>query len=680
MMSSRSFSRPSGLGLGGGGGGARAVGARSARVVCVATPSKPPASTAPRRSKVEEIKENSDFLRHPLMEELKSTEPFINEPAMQLMKFHGSYMQDHREKRAFGQGKFYQFMMRTRQPAGKVSNQLYLTMDDLANEYGNGTLRLTTRQTYQLHGVLKQDLKTVFSTVIKNMGSTLGACGDVNRNVCGPPAPYTNRPEYAHCEKLCHDLADLLAPQAGSYYDVWLDGEKFMSLERENPEVTKARADNSHGTNYVGSPEPIYGSLFLPRKFKIACTVPGDNSVDIFTNDIAIVCMHDDAGEVYGYNIYVGGGMGRSHRNNATFPRVATALGFVPKEDIFYAVKAIVCTQRDYGRRDDRKQARLKYLINDWGIDKFRAVTEQYYGKKFKTMEEEPAWEWLDYLGWGEQEPNGLLYWGINVENGRLRGGLKKALRQVIEDFNLTVRLTANQSIILCDIQPKDKAAIEAVLSDLGGYREEDVDPIVSGSMACPAMPLCGLAIGEAERGLPDVNLRLRAMLNKVGAGDAAPIVRMTGCPNGCARPYMAEIGFVCDGPNTYQIWLGGNREQTRLAEVYAERVKISELEASLEPLFFVYQSKRLGPEEGFGDFCNRLGFPVLQAYAKAYTESPIAEAAAEAAPAAAVSGKLPRVMVDADAFAALKELASRRGVTLTQAASDAIVAASKQK
>lgn len=624
---------------------------------------------------MEEIKENSDFLRHPLMEELKSDAPNINEPAMQLMKFHGSYMQDHREKRAFGQGKFYQFMMRTRQPAGKVSNRLYLTMDDLADEFGNGTLRLTTRQTYQLHGVLKQDLKTVFSSVIKNMGSTLGACGDVNRNVMGPPAPYTNRPEYAHCEKLCHDLADLLAPQAGSYYDVWLDGEKFMSMEMENPEVTKARNDNSHGTNYVGSPEPIYGSLFLPRKFKIACTVPGDNSVDLFTNDIGIVCMHDDKGEVYGYNIYVGGGMGRSHRNDSTFPRLASPLGFVDKADIFYAVKAIVCTQRDYGRRDDRKQARLKYLVHEWGDEKFRSVTEQYFGKKFQPMAEEPEWQWLDYLGWGEQEPNGKLYWGINVVNGRLRGGIKKALRQVIEQYNLSVRLTPNQSIILCDIEPKDRAAIEATLLDVGGHTDEGLDPIVTGSMACPAMPLCGLAIGEAERGLPDVNLRVRKMLNKVGASDAAPILRMTGCPNGCARPYMAELGFVCDGPNTYQVYLGGNRGQTRLAELYEERVKIADLEEFLEPIFWVYQSKRLGVSEDFGDFVARVGFSVLRAYVKAYVEAPPAQAPV-AATAAPVAGKLPRVMVDEEAFSALKELAEKRGLSLTQAASDAIKAA----
>lgn len=292
-----------------------AAAAGALKVTAVATPSRPPTSYTAKRSAVEIIKQESDFLRHPLMEELVTPEPFINEAAMQLMKFHGSYMQDEREKRAFGKGKSYQFMMRTRQPAGVVSNQLYLAMDDLADQvrpsappsatifarvwrlyiciclpgcrsgtdrvamacdgmqYGNGTLRLTTRQTYQLHGILKQDLKTVFSTVIKNMGSTLGACGDVNRNVMGPPAPYKNRPEYDVAIKMANDIADLFAPQSGAYYDVWLDGEKFMSATRENPEVTKARMDNTYGTNFEGSAEPLYGTQFLPRKFKVAVTV-----------------------------------------------------------------------------------------------------------------------------------------------------------------------------------------------------------------------------------------------------------------------------------------------------------------------------------------------------------------------------------------------------------------------
>lgn len=589
--------------------------ARPAVTVAVATPSRPPTANKPKRSKVEIIKENSDFLRHPLMEELVTEAPNISEDAVQLMKFHGSYMQDDREKRTFGAGKAYQFMMRTRQPGGLVTNQLYLVMDELADLYGNGTLRLTTRQTFQLHGVLKQNLKTVFSTVIKNMGSTLGACGDVNRNVLSAPAPYTNRPDYAHAETLANDLADLLAPQSGAYYDVWLDGEKFFAHTFENPKVTEDRASNKFGTNFDGNPEPIYGDLFLPRKFKIAVTVPGDNSCDVLTNDIAVVViMNKEGTAVEGYELLVGGGMGRSHGKASTFARLAEPLGFVPADDIFHAVKAIVAVQRDYGRRDDRKQSRLKYLISEWGIDKFRTVAQQYYGKKFQPSVELPAWEFKDYLGWHDQG-NGKLAYGIYIQNGRVKGEGKKTLRRLIEKYDLPLTITANQNLILRDVEPAWKEDILSQLEAAGFKDVAEWDALEAGSMACPAMPLCGLAIGEAERTLPSVNERLRALLDKLGfAKDESFVVRMTGCPNGCARPYMAELGFVGDGPNSYQIWLAGCPNGSRLARPFAQRVKHKDLETFLEPIFSLFKAQCSGPQESFGDFCDRVGFESLQA------------------------------------------------------------------
>jgi len=634
------------------------------------------------------------------MEELVTPEPFINEAAMQLMKFHGSYMQDEREKRSFGKGKSYQFMMRTRQPAGVVSNQLYLTMDDMADQYGNGTLRLTTRQTYQLHGILKGDLKTVFSGVIKSMGSTLGACGDVNRNVMGPPAPYKNRPEYKVAEEMANDLADLLAPQAGAYYDVWLDGEKFMSAHKENPEVTRARMDNSFGTNFEGSAEPIYGTQFLPRKFKIGVTVPGDNSIDIFTNDLGVVVICNEAGELQGANILVGGGMGRTHRNEDTAPYLAVPLGYVPKEDIFYAVKAVVAAQRDYGRRDDRKQSRLKYLVHRWGINKFRSVVEQYYGKTFAESKPLPPWKLLQYHGWIEQG-DGKLAYGIPVVNGRLKGAMKKALRTVIERYELPVRLTGNQDIILTEIEPVWKEDILATLRAAGVPEVDYTDPLVANSMACPAMPLCGLAIGEAERGLPEVNARLRACMDKVGLGNESFVVRMTGCPNGCARPYMAELGFVCDGPNSYQIWLGACPNQTRMSEPFMDRMPIDDLEKNMEPIFHLYKN-RMMIGEAFGDFCHRVGFEELKACQAAYIPADggaapaLTQPAVKAPPVAKVEpvavkvaptpvapteadrnvptlSRLPRVMVDEEAFSLLKSLAEKEGKTLTQMASDAL-------
>ncbi|KAG6409940.1 hypothetical protein SASPL_127982 [Salvia splendens] len=567
----------------------------------VSTPVKPDAPVEQKRSKVEIIKEHSNFIRYPLNEELLTDAPNINESAIQLIKFHGSYQQYNRDERG---GRSYSFMLRTKNPCGKVSNQLYLAMDDLADEFGIGTLRLTTRQTFQLHGVLKKDLKTVMSTIIKSMGSTLGACGDLNRNVLAPAAPI-HRKDYLFAQETAENIAALLTPQSGFYYDMWVDGEKVMSAEP--PEVVKARNDNSHGTNFTDSPEPIYGTQFLPRKFKIAVTIPGDNSVDLFTNDIGVVVVSDANGEPQGFNIYVGGGMGRTHRMENTFPRLAEPLGYVPKEDILYAVKAIVVTQRENGRRDDRRYSRMKYLISSWGIEKFRTVVEGYYGKKFKPCHELPKWEFESYLGWHEQG-DGELFCGLHVDSGRIKGAMKTTLREVIEKYNLNVRITPNQNIILCDIRQAWKRPITTVLAQGGLLQPRYVDPLNVTAMACPAMPLCPLAIAEAERGIPDILKRVRAVFEKVGLKyKESVVIRITGCPNGCARPYMAELGLVGDGPNSYQFWLGGTPNQTTLATVFKEKVKIHDLEKVLEPLFYHWKRKRLA-KESFGEFTNRMG------------------------------------------------------------------------
>ncbi|CAI9106322.1 OLC1v1005452C2 [Oldenlandia corymbosa var. corymbosa] len=572
----------------------------SSIVRAVSTPVKPETQKETKRSKVEIIKEHSNFIRYPLNEELTTEAPNINESAVQLIKFHGSYQQYNREERG---GRSYSFMLRTKNPCGKVSNRLYLVMDDLADEFGIGTLRLTTRQTFQLHGVLKKDLKTVMSTIINNMGSTLGACGDLNRNVLAPAAPYV-RKDYLFAQETADNIAALLTPQSGFYYDMWVDGEKVLSAEP--PEVVKARNDNSHGTNFPDSPEPIYGTQFLPRKFKIAVTVPTDNSVDLFTNDIGIAVVTDDDGEPKGFNIYVGGGMGRTHRLESTFPRLAEPLGYVPKEDILYAVKAIVVTQRENGRRDDRKYSRMKYLISSWGIEKFRSVVEQYYGKKFEQIHDLPEWEFKSYLGWHEQG-DGALFCGLHVDNGRVKGSMKTTLREIIQKYNLDVRITPNQNIILCGIKRAWKRPITTALAQGGLLQPRYVDPLNLTSMACPAFPLCPLAITEAERGIPDILKRVRAVFEKVGLKyNESVVIRITGCPNGCARPYMAELGFVGDGPNSYQLWLGGNSNQTSLAKAFMDKVKLHDLEKVLEPLFFHWKRKRLS-KESFGDFTIRL-------------------------------------------------------------------------
>lgn len=578
----------------------------SSVVRTVSTPAKHETTAEPKRSKVEIFKEQSNFIRYPLNEEMLNDAPNINEAATQLIKFHGSYQQYNRDERG---AKSYSFMLRTKNPCGKVPNRLYLVMDDLADEFGIGTLRLTTRQTFQLHGVLKKDMKTVMSTIIRNMGSTLGACGDLNRNVLAPPAPLA-RKDYLVAQETAENIAALLTPQSGFYYDVWVDGERFMSAEP--PEVVKARNDNSHGTNFPNSPEPIYGTQFLPRKFKIAVTVPTDNSVDILTNDIGVVVVSDDNGEPQGFNIYVGGGMGRTHRLESTFPRLAEPLGYVPKEEILYAIKAIVVTQRENGRRDDRKYSRMKYLISSWGIEKFRNVVEQYYGKKFEPFRALPEWEFKSFLGWHEQG-DGSLFCGLHIDNGRIKGIMKKTLREVIEKYNLNVRITANQNLILCGIRHAWRRPIITMLAQGGLLQPRFVDPLNITAMACPALPMCPLAITEAERGIPDILKRVRAVFEKVGLKyNESIVVRATGCPNGCARPYMAELGLVGDGPNSYQIWLGGTPNQSALAKCFLNKVKLQELEKVLEPLFYHWRRSR-NSKESFGEFTNRLGFEKLQ-------------------------------------------------------------------
>ncbi|KAK1281622.1 hypothetical protein QJS10_CPB22g01358 [Acorus calamus] len=579
----------------------------SSTISAVSTPVKPDTPQV-KRSKVEIFKEQSNFLRYPLNEELETDAPNINEAATQLIKFHGSYQQADREVRGPG-GKAYQFMLRTKNPCGKVPNELYLAMDDLADEFGIGTLRLTTRQTFQLHGILKKNLKTVMSTIIRNMGSTLGACGDLNRNVLAPAAPFT-RKDYLFAQETADNIAALLSPQSGAYYDLWVDGEKIMSAEP--PEVVQARNDNTHGTNFPDSPEPIYGTQFLPRKFKVAVTIPTDNSVDILTNDVGVVVISDADGEPQGFNIYVGGGMGRAHRIETTFPRLGEPLGYVPKDDILYAIKAIVVTQRENGRRDDRKYSRMKYLINEWGIEKFRSVVEQYYGKKFEPFRDLPEWEFKSYLGWHEQG-DGALFCGLHVDNGRIGGKMKKTLREVIEKYNLNVRLTPNQNIILCDIRRAWRRPITTALAQAGLLHPRYVDPLNVTAMACPALPLCPLAITEAERGIPDILKRVRAVFEKVGLSyNESLVVRVTGCPNGCARPYMAELGLVGDGPNSYQIWLGGTPNQTSLANCFMNRIKVQDLEKVFEPLFYYWKHKRQ-TKESFGHFTNRMGFEKMQ-------------------------------------------------------------------
>ncbi len=589
--------------------------------------SAPPENTNRKVSKLEGIKERSNFLREPVATEILQDTTHFSEEAIQILKFHGSYQQDNRDNRVRGQEKDYQMMLRTRNPGGFIPPQLYLALDKLSDDYGNHTMRVTTRQGFQLHGILKQNLKSAIATIVKNMGSTLGACGDLNRNIMTPAAPLKNKPEYQYAVEYADKIADLLTPQTGAYYEIWLDGEKAISAE-ESPEVKAARQRNGTGTVFHDNSEPIYGTHYMPRKFKISVTVPGDNSIDLYTQDLSLVVITDENSELQGFNVFAGGGLGRTHNKEETFARKADEIGYVSKEDVYELVKAVVATQRDYGDRVQRRHARLKYLINDWGVEKFRSKVEEYFGKSVEPFKPLPEFQYYDYLGWNEQG-DGKLFLGISIENGRVKDEgtfqLKTALRKIVEQFNLDVRLTANHNLIFCDIEPDKKLAIEEILQNHGVNSDpEKIEPLVRYSMACPALPTCGLAIAESERVIPGILDRIRTLLDNVGLQKEHFVVRMTGCPNGCARPYMAEMGFVGSAPDAYQLWLGGSPNQTRLALPYMERLHANDLETQLEPMF-VYFKESKEAEESFGDFCNRVGFDAIREYAANYETKKVA-------------------------------------------------------
>lgn len=616
-------------------------------------------------SKVEGIKEKSNFLREPLATEILEDTTHFTEDAIQILKFHGSYQQDNRDNRVKGQEKDYQMMLRTKNPGGLVPPQLYLALDKLADEYGNHTLRATTRQGFQIHGVLKKNLKTVIGTIIENLGSTLGACGDINRNVMAPPAPWKNRPEYQYAWEYAQNVADLLSPQTGAYYEIWLDGEKAITGQ-EHPEVKAARQKNGTGTIFHDSVEPIYGTYYMPRKFKVCVTVPGDNSVDLYSQDLTLVVITNEQGELEGFNVFAGGGLGRTHNKEETFARLADAICYVDKKDVYELVKAIVATQRDYGDRTDRRHARLKYLIQDWGVDRFRAKVEEYFGNKVKPFQELPPFKYEDFLGWNEQG-DGKLFLGISIDNGRVKDEgkfqLKTALRTIVEQFDLPMRLTPNQNLIFYDIVPKDRQTIQAILERSGVVTNpQTISALTRYAMACPALPTCGLAITESERAIPGILERIRTLLDKVGLQKEHFVVRMTGCPNGCARPYMAELGFVGSAPESYQVWLGGSPDQTRLAQPIIEKLHHNSIESFLEPIFVFFKKSRQA-KESFGDFCDRVGFDAIRQFSSTYKPEEVVS----------TSKYRHRVSLQDDIYLQLKQTSERVNKPMTQLANEAL-------
>ena len=563
-------------------------------------------ATGAERSKFEQLKADSHYLRDPLLDELANELPNFTEGAVQLLKFHGSYQQDNRDNRQKGQEKDWQMMLRLRSPGGRIPASLYLAIDELADRLGNGTLRATTRQAFQLHGVRKHNLREVIGTIVRSMGSTLAACGDINRNVMCPAAPY-DKGGYPAARRLAVDIADTLNPQAaeGAYLDLWVDGELSYRIKPSRA-VNTVRERQQQGAVFSGdAAEPLYGPTYLPRKFKCAVTVPGDNSVDLLTQDIGLVAFADANGELRGCNVYVGGGMGRTHNKEETFARTADALGYVDAEHVLDLVQAILALQRDYGDRQTRRHARLKYLLHDQGIAWFKQeLKSKYFHHPIKGLRLEPKAKLEDYLGWHRQSA-GLWFVGIPLLCGRLVGERKRGLRQLVETYQLEIRLTPNQDLLLCNIGTAQRASVREGLAALGIEAPEAPSLLARHAIACPALPLCGLAVTEAERILPDVLDRLDAQLRRLEI-ERSILVRMTGCPNGCARPYMAELALVGDGVDQYQLWLGGTPNLMRLAEPMLERMPLAQLEATIEPLLVGW--KQAGGRRSFGDYVAKLG------------------------------------------------------------------------
>jgi sulfite reductase (ferredoxin) len=564
-----------------------------------ATPTRAP-------TRLEALKAGSGYLHDPLAGELANDLPNFSESAVQILKFHGSYQQDDRDSRRKGADKAWQMMLRLRSPGGRIPASLYLALDELADRLGNGTLRITTRQAFQMHGVPKADLKEVIGGIVRALGSTLSACGDINRNVMAPAAPF-ERDGYPEARRMADRIADLLAPQAaeGSYLDLWVDGDLTYRIRPQGP-VKKARRLQESGAVFSGdAAEPLYGSTYLPRKFKIAVTVPGDNSVDLLTQDIGLVLFSDPSGRPLGCNVYVGGGMGRTHNKEETFARTADPLGYVAADHVLPLVQAIVALQRDHGDRQQRRHSRMKYLLHDRGVDWFRSELSRYFPHPIKALRKEPPSTLTDYLGWHRQSP-GLWFVGLPVLCGRLQGELKRGLRRLVETYQLEVRLTPNQDLLLCNIGSSQRSAVREGLAAMGITAPEAPAALARHALACPALPLCGLAITEAERILPSILDRLDALLARLEISKPL-LVRVTGCPNGCARPYMAEIGLVGSGVDAYQLWLGGSPSLTRLAEPYLEKLPLEDLEPTLEPLLIAWRDE--GTQRSrFGDFIERIG------------------------------------------------------------------------
>ena len=517
----------------------------------------------------------------------------FSEDDNQFLKFHGSYQQDDRDLRKTG--KKYIMMVRGRIPGGVMTARQWRVFDLLATTYGNNTLRITTRQSIQFHGILKTGLRAVIKSINESLLSTLAACGDVNRNVLAPPTPaYTRAREEVYRD--CVRVADALRPQTKAYHSIWIDGAQL-------------KLDEPANKNFV---DPLYGKTYLPRKFKVAFVIPPVNDLDVFTNCLGLIAIVEND-KLIGYNLAVGGGMGRSHGNEQTYPRVADVIGFFTPDKLVDVAKAVLTIHRDFGDRTDRKHARLKYVVAERGVEFIRNEINQRAGLTLAPAKPCRFTTTSDLLNW-RKAVDGSWFLGLFVESGRVKDvaghALKTALRQVAEKFPaMEFRLSANQNVILANVAEADKAAIDSLLAGHGVKTESQATVLHAASMSCPALPTCGLALAESERMLPGLIDRIEKLFAEVGLAGQEIIIRSTGCPNGCARPYMAEIAFVGKAPGRYQVWLGGDSAGTRLNRIWKDVVKDEETENELRPLLARYAKERTAGER-FGDWVERVLWP----------------------------------------------------------------------
>ena len=547
-------------------------------------------------SRNERIKEASDYLRGTLAEGLREeiTGAIVEDDA-QLVKFHGMYLQDDRdlrpERARKKMEKAFSFMIRVRIPGGVLNPQQWLALDEVARVYGNGTMRLTTRQTVQLHGVIKSNLKATLRSIDAVLLNSIAACGDINRNVMCNVLPEQSR-AHAMALEMARAISDDLLPHTPAYREIWLDGERIAGGEEEVV-------------------EPIYGKTYLPRKFKIVVAVPPSNDVDIFAHDLGYIAITDNTGNLAGWNVTVGGGMGMTHGEPETYPRTADVMGFCETKDAVKIAEAVVTVQRDWGDRKNRKHARLKYTIEDRGLDNFRAEVERRAGVKLGSPKPFTFTSTGDRFGWSEGI-DGRGHLTLFVQNGRVHdvagSAQQTALRAIAQVHEGDFRITPNQNLVIANVPTEQQPEIERIareanlLAPWSGLRRN--------SMACVALPTCGLALAESERYLPDLLTALDERLAAHGLSADDIVIRMTGCPNGCARPYLAEIGLVGKGPGRYNLYLGAAFDGSRMNKLYAEDLDHAGIVAALDPVLSAYAAERQKGER-FGDFTIRGGFVV---------------------------------------------------------------------